>query len=183
MKSLLSLLCLPVLPLSASAQQHPPPYAGQQERAIKSLSESEVKGYLAGQGMALARAAELNHYPGPLHVLELAAQLKLAPEQKQKTEEIRTTMLKQATSLGKSIVEREKELDALFAGGKIDETRLRASISEIARLQGELRVAHLRAHLAQKRILTPEQVKRYDELRGYDSKQSDEHEGHQRGAH
>ena len=36
--------------------------------------------------MRLAKAAELNGYPGPAHVLELAAQLDLTPEQKIKTE-------------------------------------------------------------------------------------------------
>jgi Spy/CpxP family protein refolding chaperone len=172
------LFCL-VIPSHSSAQEQLFPYAGQQGREIKSLSENEVQGYLAGQGMALAKAAELNHYPGPLHVLELAKQLQLSDAQKMKTEQIRQVMLKQATSLGKSIVEKEKELDALFTGGKIDEAALSATVGEIAQLQGDLRTVHLRAHLEQKEILTPEQVKKYDELRGYASKAAGtKHEGH-----
>src|ERR1051325_5074999 len=62
--------------------QHAQPYAGQQEREIKALSADEITGYLAGAGMGYAKAAELNGYPGPMHVLELADQLKLTPEQK-----------------------------------------------------------------------------------------------------
>jgi len=58
----------------ASANQLSP-YVGQEQREIKSLSPDEVKDYLAGKGMGLAKAAELNHYPGPAHVLELASQL------------------------------------------------------------------------------------------------------------
>ena len=44
---------------------------------IKSLSQDEQSALLAGRGMGLARPAELNGYPGPTHVLELAAQLDL----------------------------------------------------------------------------------------------------------
>jgi Spy/CpxP family protein refolding chaperone len=168
--------CL-VLPLCAFAQNRPSPYAGQQSRDIKALSDEEIQGYSKGQGMALAKAAELNHYPGPLHVLEFAQQLQLTESQKLQTEKIRAAMSKEAMALGARIVEREKELDALFAGAKIDEVKLRTSISEIARLQGDLRVAHLRAHLEQKKILTPEQVAKYDELRGYASA-AGRHEGH-----
>ncbi len=179
MKAVVPFLFFLLGPLPVLAQQHPSSYAGQEQRAIKALSEDEIQGYLKGQGMALAKAAELNHYPGPLHVLELAKQLQLSDAQKVKTEQIRQAMLKQATSVGKSIVEKERELDALFAGGKIDETELRASVVEIARLQGDLRTAHLRAHLEQKKILTPEQFKKYDELRGYDGKAAGaKHTGH-----
>ena len=37
-----------------------------------------VQSYLSGAGMGYAKAAELNRHPGPMHVLELADQLKLA---------------------------------------------------------------------------------------------------------
>ena len=47
---------------------------------------------------------------------------------------------------------------------------------EIATLRGELRLAHLRAHLAMKTILTPEQIEAYDRLRGYAG--PGEHRGH-----
>ena len=49
-----------------------PPYAGMQARPIKALSEQQVADLAAGRGMGLALAAELNGYPGPSHVLELA---------------------------------------------------------------------------------------------------------------
>jgi Spy/CpxP family protein refolding chaperone len=114
--------------------------------------------------------------------LELAKQLQLSDAQKRRTEEIRAAMLKDATSLGKSIVEKERELDALFSGGKIDEPGLRASVAEISRLQGALRIAHLRAHLELKRILTAGQIKKYDELRGYGGKEAgSEHESRVHG--
>jgi len=57
--------------------EHSRTYAGQETRKIKALSEDQIQGYLAGSGMGLAMAAELNHYPGPKHVLELAEKLQL----------------------------------------------------------------------------------------------------------
>ena len=59
------------------------PYAGQQTREIKALSSTQTADLLAGKGMELAKAAELNGYPGPMHTLELATQLELSTEQKQ----------------------------------------------------------------------------------------------------
>jgi Spy/CpxP family protein refolding chaperone len=160
-------LSILLLPVPAFAQQHPSAYAGQQSRGIKALSDDEIRGYLSGQGMALAKAGELNHYPGPLHVLEFAEQLKLTDAQKRRTEEIRKTMLDEAIPIGKRIVDKEADLDRLFAAGAIDTAKLDSTLGELGRLQGDLRAAHLRAHLEQKKILTAEQIAKYDELRGY----------------
>ena len=179
MKTLVSLLFFHLVSLPAFAQERPSPYAGQESREIKALSDEDIRAYLNGLGMALAKAGELNHYPGPMHVLEFADQLKLTAAQRQRTEEIRKVMLDGAIPIGKRIVEKEAELDKLFASGVIDNTKLDAALADIGRLQGELRAVHLRAHLEQKRILTPEQVAKYDELRGYAKAEThDEHHGH-----
>jgi Spy/CpxP family protein refolding chaperone len=177
MKKTLCLLGVVIIPLSASAQEHRSPYAGEQTREIKALSADELRAYWAGEGMGLAKAAELNGYPGPVHVLELAQQLRLTEAEKANTESVRSAMLKDATRLGNLIVEKERELDKSFADGKIDETKSRSLVGEIARLQGELRIAHLRAHLEMMRVLKPEQIKRYAELRGYDGGTTS-HKGH-----
>lgn len=49
---------------------------------MRTLSEMQAVGFLAGREMSLALAAELNGYPGPMHVLEHAASLGLTPEQR-----------------------------------------------------------------------------------------------------
>jgi Spy/CpxP family protein refolding chaperone len=72
-----------------------------------------------------------------------------------------------ARDLGRALVERETSLDRLFASRRITRQQLAAALEGIGRLQAQLRKVHLEAHLAQTEILTPEQVKRYDELRGY----------------
>ena len=68
---------------SALAQQ---PYAGLQSRSVKTLSEQQMADLNAGRGMALALAAELNGYPGPVHAIELAEQLHLSPRSDQQVE-------------------------------------------------------------------------------------------------
>ena len=143
------------------------PYAGQQTRDVKALSADEQADLLAGRGMGLAKAAELNGYPGPLHVLELARELGLTPEQRARTEALFASMQRDASALGARLVDEERALDALFATRQVDASRLADATKRIGALQAELRRVHLDAHLEQTRILTAAQTARYVELRGY----------------
>ena len=152
-------------------------YAGEESRGIKSLSPEDVHRYLNGEGMGLAKAAELNHFPGPRHVMDLANDLHLTDGQKEKTQSAFDRMHEKAVSLGKRIVDEEAGLDKLFADGSISRQRLSAGTKDIAGLQGELRDAHLQAHLSMRSILSEAQRKRYDELRGYNSGMMD-HSSH-----
>lgn len=158
------------------AQDPTRPYAGEETREIKALSAEEVDDYLDGAGMGLAKAAELNGFPGPLHVLELADELELTHEQMRRTHEIFEEMREQAKLLGARVVEKERELDRLFASETVTEPELRALTGEIGRLQGELRATHLHAHLAQKALLSEHQVRRYIALRGYGSGTTEPHD-------
>ena len=143
------------------------PYAGQETRAIKALSQQEVEDYLKGKGLGYAKAAELNQYPGPAHVLEMAAKLTLTKEQTTQTQAIFDVMQTQASALGKQLVEKERELDRQFASGSINATSLKALLSDIGVLQAKIRYVHLNAHLEQKLLLSQQQVQLYDRLRGY----------------
>src|SRR5262245_58595568 len=104
------------------------PYAGQESREIKALSPKEVSDLLAGKGMGLALAAELNGYPGPAHVLELAAQLQLTPEQKLRTEALFKRMQAGAMSVGRQLVDEERALDQQFASKSVTPTSLQSSV-------------------------------------------------------
>lgn len=97
---------------------------------------------LASKGLGYAQAAELNHYPGPAHVLRFTVPLDLTPDQ-------------------------ERALDSLFAAGRITPEMLARLTGAIALTEGQLRAVHLAAHLQMKAILTPEQIARGDQLRGY----------------
>ena len=143
------------------------PYSGEQARDIKALSAVEIQSYLSGSGMGYAKAAELNHYPGPKHVLELATQLQLTEKQMAEARQAFKQMNERAVELGKSIVEQEEYLNRRFAHNQIDENILSEITGQIAELQGKLRAVHLTAHLAMRETLTEKQIQRYDELRGY----------------
>ena len=143
------------------------PYVDLKTREIKALSPEAIARYEAGEGIGLALAAELNEYPGPRHVLELADELALTGEQTEQVEAVRDTMAGRAIPVGRRIVALERTLDEAFAGRAIEEDTLASLTAEVGRLQGELRFVHLRAHLAVARILSSEQVAHYDMLRGY----------------
>ena len=166
------------LPAAAVAQEHDhgrhaghqgddAPYAGLQERRIKALSADEVASLMAGEGMGFALSAELNGYPGPLHVLELADALELSDEQEARTRELFDAMRAEARILGEELVQRERALDEAFASGTVTAGSLEAALEELGSLRARLRGVHLRAHLRLTPLLTPEQRLRYRHLRGY----------------
>ncbi len=170
MKSFLTILLLTIFVCAggcASGHGSHSHYAGQEKREIKALSEEDIKNYLAGNGMGFAKTAELNGFPGPKHILENEGKLELTGEQKKKVETSFKAMKAEAIELGKEIVEKEKEFDKLFGQNKIDNHGLTEKTQEIARLKGDLRNVHLRTHLEMKKVLSDEQVKKYNELRGY----------------
>ena len=145
------------------------PYAGMQHRAVKALSEQQIADLRAGRGMGLALPAELNGYPGPAHVLELANALQLSDDQRVKTKALFEAMKAETIPIGERILTGEAAVDRLFAARQMTRAALGEAVSRIASAQGELRAAHLRYHLLMRDLLSPEQIARYAELRGYTS--------------
>jgi Spy/CpxP family protein refolding chaperone len=152
------------------------PYAGMQGRSIKALSDQQIADLNAGRGMGLALAAELNGYPGPSHVLELADKLNLTADQRASTQRLFDAMKDEAMPLGSKLIEQEAELDRQFASRTVTPESLKASTAAVAATQGILRETHLNYHLSTGSILTPAQMTKYAELRGYGS-------GHKRQHH
>jgi len=150
-----------------SKETHTSPYAGQENAEYKTLSAEDVTKYTNGEGMGLARAAELNHYPGPKHLLEMSGELKLNDSKQSLIQQTFDEMHQRAVDLGVEILANEKELDALFSGAKATDESVRALTSEIAKLNGELRYVHLSAHLKMKDLLTKDEIAKYESLRGY----------------
>src|SRR5690606_30744725 len=109
---------------------------------------SEIDGLLAGKGMGYGKAAELNGYPGPAHVLELGDELSLTASQRQETEIVFAQMETAAKALGADLVAAERALDQAFRSKKIDESSLLSElVKNIGDAESRLRVVHLRAHL------------------------------------
>lgn len=143
------------------------PYAGIQARPVKALSDQQVADLRAGRGMGLALAAELNGYPGPVHVLELSKELALTTEQRDRVEKLFAEMKAESIPLGERLIGLETELDRKFSTRTITTASLKSSTDEIGTVQGNLRAAHLKYHLLTLSAMTQEQARRYSELRGY----------------
>jgi len=181
--ALISILLL-AQPLSAQHEAHQKnlksEYAGQEQRTIKSLSESDIEELKAGKGWGFAKVAELNGVPGPLHLLEMKTEIELTGDQIRKVEAIYKTMKKEAIALGNQLVKAEENLNISFAEKMINEKELRKSLLNIGNITSELRFVHLQAHLETLIMLTEAQVAEYNEIRGYASKDPCENvpEGH-----
>jgi Spy/CpxP family protein refolding chaperone len=143
------------------------PYRGHEHDPIKALSPQQTQDYLDGKGIGYAKAAELNHYPGPIHVLELADELRLTAEQREAAMRLMKAHRAEAQAIGRQRVDSERTLEMLFRSASIDQAKLDQAVRHAAALEGEYRLAHLETHRRMRSMLTAEQVALYDRLRGY----------------
>ena len=143
------------------------PYAGQQHRPIKSLSDEDIAELRKGGGWGLAKAAELNGVPGPVHLLELADDIPVSVEQRSILQRLYKTMKQAAIAEGANLIATEVALDQAFRAGDLSSDMLRVLLDNIEQSRGHLRFIHLSAHLETRDILTAEQIERYNTLRGY----------------
>ena len=156
---------------SAASSSQVSPYSGQEIRDIKSLSDNDVQSLQNGTGEAfggIAKLAELNGYPGPRHVLDIAQELQLTDRQRMEIELIYQNMSNNAKSIGSAIIGIEQDMDEVFANKSITEENLITLLDKSANLYGQLRFVHLSAHLDTAQIMTTEQIQMYNEMRGYD---------------
>ena len=171
-------LSFAALALAIGAAVAQTPYAGMQNRSIKALSDQQIADLRAGRGMGLALAAELNGYPGPTHLLELADKLHLTEAQRSNARNMFEAMKAEAIPIGERLIAQEDALDKLFADHSITPMKLSAATAKIGATQAELRAAHLKYHLATVAMLAPAQIQQYSVLRGYDNGGSQEHHHH-----
>lgn len=168
-KSLLFLLlAVPPLVLASESQQQLSPYAGQEQREIKSLSEEDIKELRRGGGWGFAKSAELNGLPGPAHLLELKDEIPLSPNQVSTITNVFEKMRNMAIEQGERLIDLERILEMELRGNTVTPDALQAMLTQIGQTRADLRYVHISAHLAMKEILTTEQIGRYNQLRGYD---------------
>jgi hypothetical protein len=74
------------------------------------------------------------------------------------------------------LLEQEAALDHQFASRSVTPQRLKAATAAIGVTQGKLQETHLKYHLQTAQILTPDQIQRYSELRGYGSTVPTQHQ-------
>lgn len=155
------------VPASAGADTPRSPYAGEQHREIKALSHADIADLMEGRGWGLARPAELNGYPGPVHLLEMREQIALTEAQQRDIRALFDDMQARARRIGADYVAAEQRLDAAFSERTVDPRSLAALVRETERLRADLRLVHLEAHLRTLPLLTRHQAATYTQLRGY----------------
>lgn len=143
------------------------PYAGFENRQIKSLSDSDLKQLREGSGWGLALPAELNGRPGPAHLLELKDQIGLTGDQVAAIEEIYADMKREAIAAGERFISAEKALSVAFEASDLDSAKLEALLQEAEDARAALRLVHLKRHIETPPLLTAHQIQRYQVLRGY----------------
>ena len=148
-------------------EAHKSNYTGEVDRVIKSLSAKDIEDLTLGNGMGFAKAAELNGYPGPKHVLEMQEELFLEKEQLTSIKQIFEEMKSQAQSQGQMLISLEKSLDDFFSNTTITNDTLETTLKKIAEAKGNLRYIHLSAHIKTTKVLSKSQIKKYNQLRGY----------------
>ena len=131
---------------------------------IASLNAKEYAAYQKGEAMNMTDVAEVNNYPAPAQALALERGLKLSSTQKQQLQAAVEALDFKAKEMGRFILQHEQKLNELFSSGKTNEGSLIYYCNQIGLYQGELRNAHLQAHLKARRILTPDQLKKYSRL-------------------
>ena len=159
-----------VLCLSNSAyaeNEHHSTYKGQQHRSIKSLSAADIADLQAGAGWGLAKSAELNGVPGPLHLLEMQDEIDLTSSQLAQITKVYDEMRSTAKTLGEQLIAQESMLDEKFRNDIPTTNELQSILGQIGSTRSELRFVHLSAHLKMPDILSANQIDTYNRLRGY----------------
>jgi|SaaInlStandDraft_6_1057023.scaffolds.fasta_scaffold19344_3 hypothetical protein len=173
MKNVLCVLPILVMGFAVQANEtghsNKSKYAGQEQRAIKSLSPDDLVELRRGGGWGLARAAELNGVPGPSHLLELKDKIPLNAIQVKQIRALFESMKIKAVAHGKTLIGLERQLEKHFKDRTINDAILRASLEAIAQTRKNLRYVHLATHLKTPEILSEAQIGKYNDLRGYAS--------------
>lgn len=143
------------------------PYAGMQNRPIKSLSDSDLIELRRGGGWGLALPAELNGMPGPSHVLAHKDQLGLNSAQVAEIQKLFDDMKKAAIPVGERLIAAEGAIEKAFESGRVEAVTLRRLLANAEAARTELRFIHLSQHDKTTPILSKDQIKAYKVLRGY----------------
>lgn len=134
---------------------------------LSQLSDAQARAYLAGHEYGLGRSAAVHHFPSPVTVLTLTPQLVLFQDQSDPVKAIVERTRAKVVELGRQLVDQETKIDHALEAEEPDQAALEVMIRESARLQGELRLAHIKAHVDTKKLLRPDQLTRYGAMSGH----------------
>lgn len=167
MKMKIAFVAMLVISVSNAATNFESKYIGEENRQIKGLSQEDINELQRGGGWGLAKSAELNGMPGPVHILEMGDRIHLSNDQRKAIEALYNEMKSEAIPLGDQLIKLETDLDTAFSDKTITMVSLSDVIGKIENTRAKLRVVHLSAHLQTPDILSADQVALYNQLRGY----------------
>jgi hypothetical protein len=131
----------------------------------RTLTYQQYQAYLKGEaGEDLARVAEMNHYPLPDKVLKWRNEMDLSPIQIKKITEASAYLRRRRLQIGGSIIDTEKMLDSMFRYNKVQDGNLIFYATRYGSYQGELRNAFLQACLSTQKLLSQQQMSKYESL-------------------
>jgi hypothetical protein len=106
----------------------------------------------------------MNHYPLPDKVLKWRNEIDLSPIQIKKITEASAYLRRRRLQIGGSIIDTEKMLDSMFRYNKVQDGNLIFYATRYGAYQGELRNAFLQACLSTQKLLSQQQLTRYESL-------------------
>jgi Spy/CpxP family protein refolding chaperone len=129
-------------------------------RPVFSAAE-RAEGLTEGRGMGLAIPAENNGYPGPRHLLDAADTLGLSAGQREAVQKLFVAMRAEAIPAARRLLADEATLDRLFIEKRATLADIKTASDRASQSESELRVIHLKYHLATRSLLTPAQLTAY----------------------
>lgn len=125
------------------------------------MPAEDQEALLQGAPQDLARVASLNGFPSPDQVLARSTQVSLSARQLADISSLRDKLRRKAARLGEQIVKTEKKLEQDFKRQPVPTREVSRRVVAIAKLRGQIRLLHLRGHLAVAKMLTSEQLNHF----------------------
>lgn len=133
---------------------------------VRTLSNAQYGAYLKGIDLnKQSYVGELNHYPMPDEVMKYKKELDLSPSEIKQLNDVITFLNMKKKEVGESIIRNERVLDSLFRTRKIDEGSIIFYGNRYGLYEGEYRTAVLQACFRAEKILTPQQIRRFEALK------------------
>lgn len=162
------LLAIPIIlfSLSVRAQTEPAGTDSMAKSPVLTLSNAQYNAYLKGIDLNdQSYVAELNHYPLPDEVLKHKKELDLSPSEIKQLNAVVAFLNMKKKEVGESVIHNEKMLDSLFRTRKVDEGSIIFYTNRYGLYEGEYRTVVLQACFRTEKILTPQQIRRFEALK------------------
>ena len=151
--------------LSATQAQTPVDSANVKHSPLKTLTDVQYRALISGTDIYnMYAVALLNHYPDPEKVLKFKKELQLSPIQVNKLTPIVKELRRKKLEMGLIIIKNETVMDSLFRTNIINDGALVFYANRYGLYQGELRNAILQACLVTRKMLSRQQINKFDAL-------------------